>query len=146
MNIAMPVLSVFLLVTGLFFIITPYAMKRVNDYCNRIIFTDSKFFMGRRLGGMIFIIFGIISFFSTKIWGEFMWGGAKLILSLKSIGIISFLIGILFIIKPILLIRISTIGNKVLFTDEKIETHPRIFGSIILAVGLTILYELLTKM
>lgn len=140
----------FLLVTGLLFIITPCTMREVNDYCNRIIFTDSKFFMGRRRGGMTFIFFGIILFlnayFSPELWGEFMWGGFKLTLSLMSVGIISFLVGVLFVIKPLLLIRISNIGNKVLFTDEKIETHPRIFGSIILAVSLTILYEIFTKM
>lgn len=137
------------MVIGLLFIITPHAMKRGNDYCNRIIFTDSKLFMGRRLGGMTFIFFGIILFFyayfSPELWGEFMWGGYKLTLSLLSVGIISFLVGVLFLIKPLLLIRISNVGNKVLFTDEKIETHPRIFGSIILAVSLTILYEILSK-
>lgn len=150
MNLVLLILGIFLLSMGLFFIFAPYAMKRANEYCNRVIFTDAKLFMGRRLGGILFIIFGIFlfitSYFSSSIWGEFLWGGAGFKFTLMGIGIVSFLSGMLFVTKPLVLIRISNIGNKILFSDEKIETYPRIFGSILLAVGLTILYELLTKM
>jgi hypothetical protein len=54
-------------------------------------------------------------------------------------GIISIIIGIIFLIKPELLIKVSEICNKDILTDEQILGHPKILGVFILFVNIIIL-------
>ncbi len=55
-------------------------------------------------------------------------------------GIVSIIIGFVFIIKPELLIRSLEIGNKVLITDEQIARYPRALGVVLLVISIFILY------
>lgn len=54
-------------------------------------------------------------------------------------GVISIIIGIIFLMKPELLIKISEICNKDILTDEQILGHPKILGVFILFVNIIIL-------
>ena len=66
--------------------------------------------------------------------------------ALLAAGILSVLIGILFVIKPIYLIRISDWGNRVVFSDEKLETHTRIVGLFLTAAGIYIMLRMIAIM
>ena len=140
-------IAIFLLIIGLLMIIAPQVMRKLNKAMSRVIFTDSKFFMGKGMGGIIFIVLGIFllstHFSGMGIWGKFMWGGKSLEEALVIIGAISLVMGILFVIKPILLVRLSDLGNRVIFSDEKVDSHPRIFGAILLSAGFYIIYRMM---
>ena len=54
-------------------------------------------------------------------------------------GIISIIIGITFLIKPELLIKVSEICNEDILSDEQILGHPKILGVFILFVNIIII-------
>ncbi len=135
---------------GLLLLAAPQQAKKLSAVLNTVVFTDSKLFVARGAGGAAFILFGIfllfVSEFGPGIWGEFLWGGAPLRTCLFLAGIISSLIGILFVIKPIYLVRLSDWGNRVIFSDEKLETHPRILGFLLTAAGMYIMIRMFNYM
>ena len=56
------------------------------------------------------------------------------------IGMLSIFIGIIFFVKPEILIKFSEIGNKIIITDEQILCYPRCLGIVLLAISIYILY------
>ena len=135
---------------GVLMLFLPGVAKKLSNLLNTVVFTDSKLFMARGAGGSSFILLGVflivISEFGASIWGEFLWGGDILKTALLFAGIISFAFGILFLIKPLYLIRISDWGNRVIFSDDKLQMHPRILGFFLSAAGIYIMYRIYSIM
>ena len=132
---------------GILMLMAPKQAKKLSTFLNTVVFTDSKLFVARGTGGTAFILLGIFLLFMSElgpgIWGEFLWGGAALKDALLLAGVMSVLIGVLFVIKPIYLIRLSDWGNRVVFSDEKLETHPRILGLFLTGAGIYIMIRMI---
>ncbi|MFC1556187.1 hypothetical protein ACFL67_03805 [candidate division KSB1 bacterium] len=56
------------------------------------------------------------------------------------LGAISVFIGLLFIINPKALIKLNEIGNNVIFDERKLLMYPRIFGGVMFALSLYLIY------
>jgi len=56
-------------------------------------------------------------------------------------GILCILLGLLFLIKPTIIIRLNEIGNKVIFVDNALLIYPRVFGGFLLLASIYIIYS-----
>jgi len=56
------------------------------------------------------------------------------------LGVLSIIVGLIFMINPRLIIKLNEFGNKVIFVDDAVLLYPRVFGTIMLFVSLYLLY------
>lgn len=55
-------------------------------------------------------------------------------------GVVSIIIGFIFIINPKLLIKASEVSNKVIFSEEHLIHYPRFLGFILFIVSIVLMY------
>lgn len=123
--------GVFLMAISLAMIINPELMARINKLSNKIVFTDSSLFVKPVISGILFILLGTL----------LIWAGLyQEIIILACLGIPGVVTGLIFVIRPALIIKINKIGNKVVFKDESIMMNPRITGFVILPVSIYLVY------
>ncbi len=58
----------------------------------------------------------------------------------SAIGVICIIIGVLFIFKPMIIVKFNEVGNKVIFIEDTVLMYPRIFGGIMFLVSLYLMY------
>lgn len=56
-------LGLLFVVFGLLFIFAPYAVVKISEVCNRMVFTDAKTLAHKNWSGAILLIAGILMFY-----------------------------------------------------------------------------------
>ncbi len=126
----------------------PKFAKEINNSSRKIIFTDSELFSAPKLAGLFFLISGVLLFFiSKKLVFYDRHQNLDFFIDINIISIILFffsglsaVIGILFILKPVVLLRFFEIIHKVIFTDDFLWTSPKLFGLIFAVISAVIIY------
>ncbi|MFC1726328.1 hypothetical protein ACFL4T_11930 [candidate division KSB1 bacterium] len=124
---------VFLMI-GLVLIIWPAFIIKLNEDTNKVLFTDSTFFSSPKISGFIFLIIGIL-FTLTNFIESFEYE-----LAFMMLGVITALIGLVFIIKPRLLIKFNETGNRIVFEERHILNYPRLLGAVVSLISTYMIY------
>lgn len=123
--------GLFLLLVSLGLIIKPGIVVKLNRVSNKVIFTDSSLFERPVISGVLFLASGIL----------ILWSGLNAgMLTIAAIGLPGIIMGLLFIVRPSLIIKFNMVGNKVLFHDNSLLVNPRITGFLMLPVSIYIIY------
>jgi len=141
------IIGIIIILFSLILLINPSFLIKINKLGNRIVFTDSNLFASPRLSGAGFIFFGLLIFiisavnrYSVADVGDSTVLGIILFNIFIATGVIIFILGCIFFIKPSILVKITEIGNRVLISEETILLHPRILGIFMLLLSLYIIF------
>jgi len=134
-------------IIGVFMVIAPKFFVGFNSVFNKVIFTDADFFSTPKLSGAFFILIGCIlelagyrfRSMSVHVW-EYEQGATVLFYVFMILGIISIILGLIFIFKPLLLVKLSEVGNRVVFSERVVYSNPRFFGIILIVLSAFIFY------
>jgi len=132
---------------GIILIVAPKTFLRSDKIFNRVIFTDADFFSSPRISGIFFIIIGTIldiagyrfKFLTFQIF-DYPQSGVILFYIFLILGSISIIFGFIFIFKPEILIKLSEVGNRVVFSEKAVYANPRFFGIVLVIIATAIFY------
>ena len=127
-----------LLIAGSAVAAQPPLWHRLNRIAGRIVFTDSWFFAAPRVSGAGFIALGLLVVLAIMRYEAEMvvlFGGVwALVVIFRLAGYAAMVIGMLFLVRPLLLVRLAALTEVVIFHEHTVTTSPRLIG-IIMAVG-----------
>ena len=140
-------LGILFFIISLLLLIYPKMFVKLNKLVNKTIFTDAYLFSSPKWSGYAFIVFGfvmmIIAIFQTFNTAENFSSSFWIIMLFCYYifaALLTIVCGVIFLVNPALLIRISSFRSKFSIQEETFLLHPRILGSAVFLISVYLLY------